>query len=197
MTSREREINRLALEAGLAGSMRRNSRALVQGYQFDGRRMFMSDGLRRLIAQATEEPLPFRVSMYCGQVMVSGRIAPPDWFFQVTKKGFEEEVWEALRRVKNSDERKAKYIDLAGPTSNVLAEATEPLDESGVDEVTLVDANIFPAVSTQGTKSGGHILPVARIPFSAIDVWWIISGETIKGRNGTALGFGFLFPVGT
>jgi hypothetical protein len=156
----------------------------------------MSDGLRRLISRAKQEPLPFAVSMYCGQMFVSGRIAPPEWLFSVTKKGFEQEVWEALRRVKNDDERKAKFLELATPTSRALEAAADGGADSIVDEVTLVDARIVPAVSTQGTKSGGHVLPVARIPFSAIDVWWVISGETIKGSGGAGLGFGFLFPIG-
>jgi hypothetical protein len=157
----------------------------------------MSEGLQQLVARAETEPLPFAVSMYCGQMVVSGRIAPSDWFFRVSKSGFEEEVRQGLRRVKDEEERKSKFIGLVAQTSDVLQTAADEPSDSPADEVTLVDVHIFPAVSTQGTKSGGQVLPVARIPLSAIDIWWIISGEAIRGSRGPGIGFGFLFPIGS
>lgn len=157
----------------------------------------MSEGLRRLIGEAKDEPLPFVVSMYCGQMIVTGRVAPPDWFFRLTREGLEKEVWDALKRVKNSEERKARYVEHAGPTSKALAAGEDGVSpDSVVDEVTLVDAQILPAVSRQGTKSGGHVLPVVRIPFSAIDMWWIMGGETIRGRGALIVGAGVLLPLG-
>jgi len=76
-------------------------------------------------------------------------------------------------------------------------ESAARLDNDNVpDEVTLVDAQVLPAINRQGTQGGGHSLPVLRVPFSAIDSWWIADGSTIKGRGGSQVGWGFLFPIG-
>jgi hypothetical protein len=159
----------------------------------------MAGGIRGLIAAATarDKPLDFRVELYCGQMVVGGQVAPPDWFHKVTINVFREEIRTALPKIrKESDEEKRLRLEAAvGPFAEVIAEASA-LTADSIDEVTLVNARVFPAVSTQGTQSGGRSIPVLRIPLSSISSWWIISGEAIKGRAGTQLGWGFLFPVG-
>lgn len=140
------------------------------------------------------EPLTFHVTMYCGQMIVTGRVAPPSWWYDVTKKGYWAELGVATRKVRKEDERRAQMEELYAPVADALIRA-EPFD-GAADEVTLVDVSVFPAVSTQGTQSGGHTLPVARVPLHSIDVWWIVSGDSIRGSAGASVGWGFLFPVG-
>jgi hypothetical protein len=156
----------------------------------------MRSGLRALVAAAGEEPLPFTVSLYCGSMFVTGRIAPDGWFYDVTAKGYGEEVWEALRRVRREEERQQLFHEHNEPVARLLDAARDREAAAEADEVTLVDVEVYPAVGTQGTRSGGQSLPVARIPLAAVNAWWVISGETIRGRAGANVGWGFLFPIG-
>jgi len=151
--------------------------------------------MRALMKAAEHEPLGFHVTMYCGQLIVTGRVAPSAWWYEVTKRGYWEELGVALRKVRKEDEKRAQMETLYAPIAADLSRAQPSEGEAG-DEVTLVDVSIFPAVSTQGTQSGGHTLPVARVPLASIDVWWIVSGDSIRGSGGSNIGWGFLFPVG-
>jgi hypothetical protein len=151
--------------------------------------------MRALVQAAENEPLSFAVSMYCGSMLVSGYVAPSAWWYDVTKSGSRAELWHSLRKVRKEHERSAQLEQLYAPIADELGRAL-PHEGSTVDEVTLVDVTVLPAIGTQGTQSDGHTLPVARIPFSAIDVWWIVSGDTLRGSGSSGGGWGFLFPIG-
>jgi hypothetical protein len=155
----------------------------------------MSAGLRVLIGAAKSEPLPFTVTLYAGQMVITGRIAPADWFFKVSHEGYRQEVWVGLQKVRNTDERQGIFQQEIAESSEVLQAVATEEPSKDVDEVTLVDVSILPAVSAQGTQSGGHTLPVARVPLASISTWWIVSGEEIRGQGGSSVGWGFLFPI--
>lgn len=142
---------------------------------------------------ANEEPLDFYVSFYSGQLIVSGRIAPRSWWYEVTKATQRAEAELAHRKVRKDDERARRVEEQTGFFAEVM-DWTRSVESEVVDELTLVDVSIFPAVSTGNGQSGGHTLPVARVPLSAVGAWWIVNGDTIKGSAG--LSFGMLFPVG-
>jgi hypothetical protein len=152
---------------------------------------------------ADSEPLSFHVSMYCGQMIVSGRVAPSGWWYDVAKSGYRAELERAMnleiarsmRKVRNQDERQA-LVDEQHAAFTAQLDRAESLSDSDTDEVTLVDVSVFPAVGTQGTNSAGQTLPIARIPLGAIDLWWIVSGDAIRGSGGSSIGWGFLFPIG-
>ena len=69
-------------------------------------------------------------------------------------------------------------------------------DGNSSDELTLADAYVFPSISTAGTQSGGHWLPVMRVPISSIASWWIVEGRNIPGKSGFSGGLGLGFAVG-
>jgi hypothetical protein len=155
----------------------------------------MSVGLRALIAQAADESLALNISMYCGSLVISGRIIPPSEFYELTYHGLRKEVQDSLRSVRDDEERLIKFDDLIKPIEHSLSHARHAEKDVPVDEVTLAEVKIFPAIRKEGAKSGGHTLPVARIPFTSIDAWWIVGGRVIKGRGSFNFGFGFLLPI--
>ena len=129
-----------------------------------------------------------------------GSRCPSAWWYEVGKKGYWTEAWHELRKVRDKDDRKAALEAQYAPVAKALDDAAKAEMALGQepDEVTLVDVSVFPAVGAQGTQSGGHTLPVARIPLTAIDAWWIVSGETIKGSGGSLVSAGPSFsPSGT
>jgi hypothetical protein len=156
----------------------------------------VSAGLRSLAVAAQEGPLPFAISMYCGQMVITGRVAPADWFYAITKSGFAEELHEDIRRNVGKRDRDAAFSRLNPPAQQALDRADAAEEDFVGEDLTLIDVQIFPAVATQGTRSGGQSLPVARVPYGSVDVWWVVSGETIRGRGGANVGWGFLFPIG-
>jgi hypothetical protein len=155
----------------------------------------MSSGMRALmeVAEAGGKPLSFAVSMYCGSMVISGRAAPAGWWYEVTRSAQQAEVAELQSKLRK-DEDKQGWEEWISSAGHELDNASQK-DGGADDEVTLVEVSVFPAVQTQGTESGGQTLPVARVPLSAIDLWWVVSGETIKG-SGPGMGWGFLFPIG-
>jgi hypothetical protein len=156
----------------------------------------MSLGLRGLVAAASNEALPYAVQMYCGNMFITGRPAPPSWFHEVSKRAFSAEMEQYLGRRLKKEEGQTAFREQTAAFNSTFdrADATE---DASPDELTLADVTVLPAIQTQGTTSGGHTLPVARVPFASIDVWWVVSGETIRGRGGSGVGFGFLFPIGS
>jgi hypothetical protein len=154
----------------------------------------MGAGIRALMHAAQDGPLPFAVSMYCGQMVVTGTVAPADWWYEVTRSAAQATIREDLKRVRKDAERQALMDARYGPFEAALDQAWTS-DDKAPDELTLIDVYVYPAVGTQGTRSGGQHLPTARIPLSAIDLWWIVSGEELQGRGGSQVGFGFLFPA--
>lgn len=157
----------------------------------------MSSGILSLIEAAREKPLDFRVEMYCGQMVVAGQIAPQNWFYKVSANAFTEEVRAALRmrRKEPGDDWHARVDEVAEPFRDLM-QVAEVLERDPVDEVTLINARIFPAVGSQGSQSGGRSIPVVRVPLSSIASWCLVSGATIEGKARTQIGWGFLFPIG-
>jgi hypothetical protein len=81
-------------------------------------------------------------------MIVTGRVAPNSWWYDVTKKGYWAELGAALRKVRKEDKRRAQMEELYAPVADDLIRAQPFDDRPGEDEVTLVDVSIFPAVST-------------------------------------------------
>jgi hypothetical protein len=156
----------------------------------------MSLGLRGLVAAASETALPYTVQMYCGNMLITGRPAPPSWFHEVSKRAFAAEMQQYLGRQLKKEEGRARLQQATSEFDSIFdrARATE---SSPPDELTLADATVFPAIQTQGTRSGGQQLPVLRVPLASIDAWWVVNGEAIRGSGGGGMGFGFLFPIGS
>ena len=112
-----------------------------------------------------------------------------------TYKGLRKEIQVELRSIQDDQERATRADDLIKPMEHSLSHARHNERDVQIDEVTLADVKIFPAVGKEGTKSAGHTLPVARIPLASIDAWWIVGGQVIKGQGRTNFGFGFLVPL--
>jgi hypothetical protein len=137
----------------------------------------LSAGLRALAVAAQDEPLPFAVSMYCGQMVISGRVAPADSFYSVTKPGFTEELRQAVRREVEERDRDVVFARLNPLAQEAFDRAAAAECDAVGDELTLIEVEIYPAVGIQG--GDGHSLPVARVPYSSVDLWWVVSGDTI------------------
>lgn len=163
----------------------------------------MSHGIRALMHAAEMEPLSFRLRLYCGSMQITGLVAPSSWWYRVSENGRAAEItttqaqsrrgWRSkdLTRVATEDEtfRRFKHeLDTAE-----LAEV-----RSDSDELTMVDVHLYPADFRADTKTGGEVIPVARIPLAAIDLYYIISGGVLKQKSqgGASFGVGVLFPMG-
>lgn len=157
----------------------------------------MSAGLRALMAAADREPLSFDVSMYCGGMMISGKVAPSRSWYETTASGAHIEMQKALPRVrrKNRAEQEAVVDQAYRVLVDELRRASHN-EQASADEVTLQDVTVFPAVSPIGTQAAGHHLPVARVPLASIDLWWVVKGPDIPGKSGSQLSFGVLLPIG-
>jgi hypothetical protein len=142
---------------------------------------------------ATDEPHNFHISFYCGQLIVSGRVAPASWWYEVTKAAHRAEAEQAHRKIRRDDER-ARMIEESTGFFAEMMDWTQSAEEDDSDELTLIDVSVLPAISSGNGQSGGHTLPVARVPLSSVDTWWIVSGDTIKGTPGFSIGA--LFPIG-
>ena len=132
--------------------------------------------------------------MYAGSMFVSGRVAPPSGWQQMTLAAAERStkyrVDTAWKQAQKTEALEA-YDALAGDLHRVPA--ADPAQSA--DEITLIDALIFPAVGKSGTKSGGHSLPVVQIPLPSVTAWWMAEGEEIQGSESLGLSLGFIFPV--
>jgi hypothetical protein len=62
-----------------------------------------------LVARAENEPLDFVVSMYVGQMILTGRPAPPECFFVSTRDAAKRQAWESLSKVNSQANRLAQY----------------------------------------------------------------------------------------
>lgn len=155
--------------------------------------LHMSDGLRELMVAARDQPLSFPISMYVGQALISGRVAPRAAWAPRTEEGARASVERRKGALVFSKSKKQALDD--GLTA--LQADLRRVDSSAPaspDELTLIDVTVLPAVGASGTKSGGFTLPVARIPLLAVSMWWIAEGEEIQGGGGTGFGFGVAIP---
>lgn len=170
----------------------------------------MTQGLRALAAATTDEPLPFRIRMYVGSLMVTGRIAPAHWWYDLTRRAMEAELdtyqasgdtSDPSRRSRfrpRVDREKSRALLDQTKSSLMALQTAERGEGSEVDEVTLIDVRIYPANFRNDTKGGCQNLAVVRIPVSSISLWWIIEEETLPGSPsaGAAWGVGVIFPIG-
>src|SRR5690242_19333567 len=115
------------------------------------------------LAVEQNAPLPFRVAMHTGGMLVGGCIAP--WWLMpdVTLATLDMQVDAALSRIKDSAERRATKDQHMAPVSEAFA-TTRQREADHQDEVTLYDATVLSAVG----NGGGFRLPVVRIPLSAV-----------------------------
>ena len=167
----------------------------------------MTQGLRALVAATTEEPLPFRIRMYVGSLMVTGQIAPARWWYDLTRRAMEAELNTYQASAEASP--RGRFRPRADPqTSRAQMEQThaslralrtaQDADPDLVDEVTLVDVRIYPADFRNDSKGGCQNLAVVRIPLSSVSLWWIVEEETLPGSTsaGSAWGVGVILPIG-
>lgn len=160
-------------------------------------------GLAALTRAAIEArtTLAPKFNAYVGSTFVTGLVAPPSWFVATSRNAQEAEIKQvvesSMRRKASEVERQNTYNDLIGDYLTSYR-SIESAQSTGTDiaELTLVDVSVLPAVGTQGTKSAGHTLPVVRIPYASVDLWWFVDGDAIKGSAGWSGSFGVLFPIG-
>jgi hypothetical protein len=154
----------------------------------------VTSGLRALVRSAGNKPLDFGISAYVGQMLISGRPSPAATFYEAGRDYLARQIWDSreVRRARNEEARTARFREITKQPLQRIDEAiaAEHSSAPSEDELTLVDVYLFPAVGTQGTQSGGQWLPTARIPYSAVDVWWVTDGRAIPGRSGSQVGFG-------
>jgi hypothetical protein len=108
--------------------------------------------------------------------LVSGQIAPPDRFYDISLKAAADELWDTLpkARKQSGEDRQERVASAVRPLADALKEAAAIENESPQDELTLLDAKVFPAVGTR--ESIGQSFPVLRVPISAVSTWWLFSG---------------------
>lgn len=154
----------------------------------------MSSGLRAMMEAAETEPLDFFVSLYSGDVLVTGRVAPRNWWARVNRAAFSDQVEREAANAYRERTRQAT-MEKIPPFYRAMnqVDASERPDDTR-DEVTLVDVTVFPAVGTVGTRSGGHSLPIARVPLASVNIWWVVEGVEISG-SGSGVSWGFAFPL--
>lgn len=151
-------------------------------------------------AIASGQPLPLVFKAYAGNMLVSGQVAPPGWMGSITTEGVRQELWAGIvqrLRKKPKTEQDQAFREVWAP-HKVVAQDTATAEDPGrtaETELTLVDVTILPAIQTGTGKSGGHVVPVVRIPLASIDVWWILDGEVIKASSSWSGSFGILFPI--
>jgi hypothetical protein len=162
------------------------------------------------MAAATHEPLPFRVRMYIGNLMVSGRIAPEHWWYDLTRRAIEADLnahranvespgstrWGKGRQQK--DPETSRSVMQQSEASLAALRAAQQADRSDGDEVTLIEVRIYPADFRNDTAGGSQQLAVARIPVTSVTLWWIVEEETMPGRDATSSswGVGVVVPLG-
>jgi hypothetical protein len=158
----------------------------------------VSEGIRALMTLAveTQQPLPFGVAIVAGGTLVSGAIAPWWLMHDVTTSAAQAQVEEAVKRVRDLDERGRIVEQYVGPLRNAFTNTREREEQQVQDEVTLYDAAIYPAVGDSGMQRGGVSLPVVRVPLASIDAWWVTQGRAIPGSGGFGMGVGFMLPIG-
>jgi hypothetical protein len=132
-------------------------------------------------ANKAQEVLPFRVGIYAGGMVFSGTVAPSWWMYDVTLQEVEDQAELSVSGRRFAGDSRLRAIDeILEPYEAVLKPARKA-EPDVVDEVTLAEVQIYPAVQQQGGRAGGVQLPVTRVPLTAVDCWWIIEGTTIKG----------------
>jgi hypothetical protein len=165
----------------------------------------MSSGLRALMDTAKQEALPFTISMYVGQMLITGYVGPAKAWSDATKASLEQETKKQLNAVGRSGggpdqvEGLRDWFKRSSRVLDCVGQVESPPD----DEVTLYDVVAVPSVGTQGTQSGGVRLPVVRVPLSSINMWWAAEGTSFAGKGATAtqqgsswgVGLGFLLPL--
>jgi hypothetical protein len=152
---------------------------------------------------ANTEALPFRVTLYCGTMQVTGRVAPASWLYRVSATARAAEL-EAAAKTRSRPAWRPGATSQGESAETTVQQLNRALSAAeaheagtGADELALVDVFIYPADFRGDTKTGGQALPVARIPLQAIDLWYVVSGETLKqAEAGGGFTFGVLFPVG-
>jgi hypothetical protein len=136
-------------------------------------------------------------------MQVTGRIAPASWLYRVSSTTRAAELEAAAKTESRPAWRPGATSQGETPDATLhqfngalsSAEAHEVGTEP--DELTLIDVFVYPADFRGDTKTGGQALPIARIPLHAINLWYVVSGETLRqAEAGGGFSFGVLFPVG-
>jgi hypothetical protein len=170
----------------------------------------MTEGLRALVAAATQDPLPFRIRMYVGTLLLTGQIAPAHWWYDLTRRAMEAELEKYQAKLDEAEaSHQGRFRPLVDPqatharaeqarASLAALRTAQDADRDTAEEVTLVDVRIYPADFRKDTKTGSQNLAVVRIPLSSVSLWWIVEEETVPGSKstGSAWGVGVIFPIG-
>ena len=148
--------------------------------------------------------------MYVGNLMVTGRIAPEQWWYDLARRAIEADLtshranldspgslrWGKGRQQK--DPGVAQSVVQQSEASLAALRAAQDADRSDGDEVTLIDVRIYPADFRNDTVGGSQQLAVARIPVTSVTLWWIVEEETMPGRDAasSSWGVGVIVPLG-
>jgi hypothetical protein len=148
--------------------------------------------------------------MYVGNLMVTGRIAPEQWWYDLARRAIEADLtsyranldspgsmrWGKGRQ--QEDPGAAQSVVQQSEASLAALRAAQDADRSDGDEVTLIDVRIYPADFRNDTAGGSQQLAVARIPVTSVTLWWIVEEETMPGRDAasSSWGVGVIVPLG-
>jgi hypothetical protein len=151
---------------------------------------------------AHNQPLDFRVSLYSGGMLITGRVAPAHWWYEVSqaaRRAQEEQATQQRGWGKRSAAPEGSSSLAEMHSLEAALRVARDQDRGEQDELTLIDVNVYPADFSSDTSTGGQSLRVARIPLGNITLWWLTSGETLAKRaqsQGAGVSWGFLFPIG-
>lgn len=158
----------------------------------------MSNALRAMMARAEEVgAMRFPISMYCGQVCLTGHVAPRRWWIEVTEREAGEERDLAVGRLTKKQLAAGGEEVITQQYEAAMASLREITVDLAIeaDELILWDTWCQPIVTPAGTVPARVHLPVARVPLSSIDTWWVGSGTALTGRPVATFGFGVLIDV--
>jgi hypothetical protein len=150
-----------------------------------------------MIASLANEPSFFTISIYSGQMLITGRVAPSAYWYGQTQTRLEANIHDSIQSARAK--HRQPLIDEANIQIKAIVDELGRICQNDVtgDEVTLFDVTVVPAFGTDGTQPGGLRLPVARVPFASVDMWWIADGSSFAGRGasqvGVGIGVGFVF----
>ncbi len=150
-----------------------------------------ADPLLVALVEAAErdEPVP-RIRVVAGSALVIGVPIAKSEFITATRQALMREWahWASTQRSRK--ERRNDPIDPETSADEDLAAWKKPTAASE-EVINLGHAEVWSVAGGNGID-----IPAIRVPFDAIDAWWVASGEELSGDEGGGFAVGgVLFPL--
>ena len=130
------------------------------------------------------------IRVAAGSSVYMGTPGSSKQFIEKTKYGLGEDYYNHKRPLKKKDADGAYHESVAQAETAMQTLPSQMVQGAAEDAIVLIDAQVWPANGGDGIE-----VPVVRIPFAAVDGWWIGGGKKISAGGGGGWFFGVAVPL--